>query len=259
MRWILFFAVCGALLAANLKLYLKDGNYQLVSEYKVLGDRVRFYSVERSDWEEIPLELVDLARTQKAVAAREAAEAADRKAEAEEEAGERALRKEIRSVPQEPGVYHVREGEPMRALQQAELKVVGDKKRAILTRISPIPIFPGKSHVEIQGTTSAFAVKDDRPEFYFRLSAEERFGLVRLEAAPKGQARIVERWEIVPVVKEIMVQHQDVPIFRKQVAEGLYKVWPIEPLSSGEYAWIEFTEGKGNTQAWDFSFRAAKN
>jgi hypothetical protein len=30
----------------------------------------------------------------------------------------------------------------------------------------------------------------------------------------------------------------------------------MEPLTSGEYAWIEFTEGKGNTQAWDFSFRA---
>jgi hypothetical protein len=81
---------------------------------------------------------------------------------------------------------------------------------------------------------------------------------VRCVAAPKGTGRIVERWEIVPVVKEVMVQHEEVQIFRKQVGEGLYKVWPIEPLTTGEYAWIEFTEGKGNTQVWDFSFAAKK-
>ena len=56
--------VCLAALAANFKLYLKDGNFQLVREYKVLGDRVSFYSVERSEWEEVPLDLVDLKRTE---------------------------------------------------------------------------------------------------------------------------------------------------------------------------------------------------
>ena len=68
----------------------------------------------------------------------------------------------------------------------------------------------------------------------------------------------MERWEVVPVVNEIVVQHEEVQIFRKQVGEGLYKVWPMEPLPTGEYAWIEFTEGKGNTQAWDFSFQTKK-
>ena len=46
--------------AANLKLYLKDGSYHIVREYQVQPDRVRYYSVERSEWEEIPLDLVDL-------------------------------------------------------------------------------------------------------------------------------------------------------------------------------------------------------
>jgi hypothetical protein len=243
---------------ASMRLFLKDGTYHVVSEYKVLSDRVRFFSLERSDWEEIPLELVDLGKTKGAVETRDSELAAEKKAEAEEEAAEKAMRKEIRSVPAEPGVYYLTEGSPMKAIKQAELKVVTDKKREILKILTPIPILAGKSHVEIDGLRSAFTVAEDRPEFYFRLASEERFALVRCVASPKGTGRIVERWEVVPVVKEIVVQHEEVQIFRKQVGEGLYKVWPMEPLPTGEYAWIEFTDGKGNTQAWDFSFQAKK-
>src|SRR5579864_7664642 len=91
--------------AANLKLYLKDGSYHIVREYQVQSDRVRYYSVERSEWEEIPLDLVDLTKTQ--------GEEADRKVELEKEAKilseedrvERELQKEVTRIPQDPGVY----------------------------------------------------------------------------------------------------------------------------------------------------------
>lgn len=258
MRWILWFLTAMLAFGASVRLFLKDGTYHVVSEYKVLSDRVRFYSLERSDWEEIPLELVDLAKTKGAVAARDAEVAAEKKVEAEEDAAERAMRKEIRSVPAESGVYYVVDGQPMRALKQAELKIVTDKKRQILKVITPIPVLAGKSHVEIEGLKSSFVVTEDRPEFYFRLASDERYALVRCVPAPKGTGRVVEKWEIVPIVKEIMAVHEEVPIFRKQVGEGLYKVWPMEPLTTGEYAWIEFTEGKGNTQAWDFAFATKK-
>jgi hypothetical protein len=258
MRWILMALTAILAFGASVRLFMKDGTYHVVSEYQVMSDRVRFYSLERSDWEEIPLDLVDLAKTKGAVTARDAELAAEKKAEAEEDAAEKAMRKEIRSVPAEAGVYYLSEGKPLQPLKQAELKIVTDKKRQILKVLTPIPILAGKSHVEIDGLKSAFPVAEDRPEFYFRLASEERFGLVRCVAAPKGTGRIVERWEIVPVVKEIVVQHEEVQIFRKQVGEGLYKVWPMEPLTTGEYAWIEFTEGKGNTQVWDFSFQAKR-
>jgi len=51
---------------AGQKLFMKDGTYQLVSSYEVHGDRVRYYSVERSEWEEIPASLVDLEATKRA-------------------------------------------------------------------------------------------------------------------------------------------------------------------------------------------------
>ena len=70
-RILLFLTVAAILFAANTRLYLKDGGYQLVREYQVLEDRVRYYSTERADWEEIPLELVDLDKTKKDAAERE--------------------------------------------------------------------------------------------------------------------------------------------------------------------------------------------
>ena len=51
---------------ANQKLCMKDGSYQMVSSYEVQGDRVRYFSIERSEWEEIPSSLVDFDATRRA-------------------------------------------------------------------------------------------------------------------------------------------------------------------------------------------------
>src|ERR1700730_11704839 len=47
------------------KLILKDGDFQLVREYHVEGDRVRYYSVDSRQWEEMPAALVDWDATRK--------------------------------------------------------------------------------------------------------------------------------------------------------------------------------------------------
>ena len=49
-----------------------------------------------------------------------------------------------------------------------------------------------------------------------------------------------------------------VETFQKQLADGLYKIWPKQPLDPGEYAVIEYSEGKLNIQTWDFAIQAAK-
>ncbi len=235
--------------AAPIKLYLTDGTFHLVREYSVQSDRVRFYSTERSAWEEMPLDLVDLNKTKADTEAIEAGQSGQKLADRAEAEAERAARREIAQIPASPGVYWIRAGELV-PVKQADVKMVTNKRRSILKAISPIPIVAGKATVEVDGTTSANAITGDRPEFYMRLSKPERFGMVRM--APGKGARIVETWNIIPVSKEIIQDQDVIEIFRYQVGEDLYKIWPQKPIEPGEYALIQFTEGKANTQAWDF-------
>ena len=249
----LFFFALPAL-AANVKLYLRDGGFHMVREYQVVEDRVRYYSNERGDWEEIPLEMVDLARTEKEIAARKEAVEEESKVVAAEEKVEREQAREISRIPQNPGVYQL-EGTQLRTFKLAESKVHTNKGRSVLKLMAPLPLAT-KATLEIDGMSSPNVVTNDRPEFYIELSAEQRFGIVHL--TPLKGVRIVEKLTTEPFIKEVDEEPEDVDIFRQQLDQNmLYKIWPVKPLAPGEYAVVEFTPGKMNMQIWDFTYRPA--
>jgi hypothetical protein len=248
---LLFFAV--STLAANVRLYLKDGSYHVVREYTVQEDRVHYYSVERGDWEDIPLDLVDLKRTEREIAEHKATLAEESKLVEAEEKAEREQHREVSRIPQDPGVYQLIDGKELRILHLAESKVHTNKRRSVLKALSPIPLVTGKATVEVDNSHSNYNIETDTPEFYIQLSAEQQFGIIRL--TPHENVRIAEKVTVIPVTKEMIEEPEEVEIFRTQAdSNGLYKIWPQKPLAPGEYAVVEFTPGKMNMQIWDFTW-----
>ncbi|MEO8593920.1 MAG: hypothetical protein ABI759_11410 [Candidatus Solibacter sp.] len=239
--------------AANVKLYMKDGSYHVVREYQVQTDRVHFYSVERSDWEDIPLELVDVKRTQLEAGERQEKLEADARSMAAEEKALRDLEAEKRRIPQDPGVYWLR-GTEVQVMKVAESAVKTNKGRELLKKLSPIPMVTGKATLELQGANSLNVFTNPEQEFFLQLSEPERFGIARLTV--KGGVRIVENITVLPVVNETVEELTMIDILKREIDGGLYKIWPKEKLEPGEYAVVEYTEGKMNIQVWDFAIKA---
>jgi hypothetical protein len=240
--------------AANVKLYLKDGSYHLVREYQVQPDRVRFYSVERSDWEEMPLDLVDLEKTKAEQSERQTQIEKDAKAISEEERVEREMKQDVLRIPENPGVYWL-EGKEAKVIKAAESTMHTSKGRSVLKVLAPMPIISGKATLELQGAHSTNVFSQPDQEFYIQLSDPERFGIAKLK--PQKDVRIVENVTIMPVTNETIEEPEMVEIFQKQLTPGgLYKIWPKEPLPAGEYAVVEYTAGKVNIQVWDFAVKS---
>src|SRR5208283_58659 len=95
------------------RLILKDGSFQPITKYEIHGDRVRYFSADRGEWEEVPKSLIDWDATNKYEQGRlseapapEAAEL-DKEIEAERKAAE-ARSPQVAAglrLPDENGVY----------------------------------------------------------------------------------------------------------------------------------------------------------
>src|SRR5580658_8665540 len=159
------------------KLVLKDGSFQLVRSYEKNGDRVRYFSVERGTWEEIPAALVDWEATKKAELADEKTSSALlEKVHIQEAAAHAETPVDVdASLTVAPGVFlpdgegmFAFEGKSIKRIDQAGTQVYTDKKTVLKQVLSPIPIIPSKHNVEIPGTKAAVRLTSAVPEFYLR-------------------------------------------------------------------------------------------
>jgi hypothetical protein len=258
------------------KLVLKDGSFQLIREYQRNGERVRYFSVERGDWEELPAAMVDWDATKKA----EAADRAEQDALAAKIRGrEQAQRIEAvmdvdASLQVAPGVFlppgegmFVVEGRSVTQLEQVGSEMKTDKKQFLKQVLSPIPIIPSKRNVEIPGPRARVRVTHGLAEFYLReappdpdrttpIVKSSRPGesgpeveLVR--ATVKGNKRLLES------IRSLFGQQLDekrevISIERWEVAPTVFRFTLGETLPPGEYALAEILPDGMNLFVWDF-------
>jgi len=180
---------------ANKRLILKDGSYQVVTDYQIVGDRVRYKSAERGgEWEEVPTNLVDWAATEKwnkehapgalaaAEAAQEAATQNDAAAIDKEAAAERAEEQARMPVvspglrlPDESGVWVLDtfHGTPeLVRLEQSN----GDINKNLGHNVLKAAINPmggTKQLVQIDGARSKIQVHVSQPELYVSLDSDD--------------------------------------------------------------------------------------
>jgi hypothetical protein len=244
---------------ASQKLFLKDGTYQLVSSYEVRGDRVRYYSVERATWEEIPLSLVDLEATKRA---QEEAKAIQKKQlEEGRELDRQRVEKPVETgfeivpgvhLPQEEGVYTY-DGARVIRLIQSSAEVVNDKKRAALVLAVPAPILKSRSIVVLAGPKAAVRLQQAQPTFYVQSSDGLGAKLELISLKVVKESRVVEKVEAGRAgIGKPSELRAAVQLERTQLAPGLYCLKPLHPLDPGEYALGELVQEKLNLELWDF-------
>jgi len=174
-------------LAHNHRLILKDGSYQVVRKYQVVGDRVRYMSMERGgEWEELPNELVDWDATKKweahhtgpydtsgntsSEAMKEAAELD--KEEAAERDDQKARMPEVAKgleLPDEDGVFvlDTYQGTPeLVELRPSDLDL-NQKSRKGLATLNPMA--GSKASIELAGAHARAHLHVNDPEIYVSL------------------------------------------------------------------------------------------
>jgi hypothetical protein len=244
--------------AASIKLFLKDGSYELVKSYEVQGDRVRYYSLDRSTWEEIPKSLVDFSATQRAESAKKVEQAKQLKA-AEELQNQRfeipgnngyQISPGIR-LPGNGGVYAF-DGARVIPLIQDPAKVVTDKKRIALIMVMPGPLLKKQALVVLQGAKAAVRVTVAQPVFYVQDTDNWAMRAQLLPLMQRKDSRVVEKIQSGIGLGKSGEERDAIPLERKQLAAGVIELKPMHPLDSGEYALGELLDEKLNIAVWDF-------
>jgi len=242
------------------KLILKDGTFQMAREYSVEGDRVRYWSVERSQWEEIPADLVDWDATHKGEAEQSARDA-DLKAKIRASNIAR-LTKDIdvdRSLeikpnlflPDEIGFYALDRDKQIRVMKQSNAEVKVSAGREVEKILSGVSLIPGKKIMDIPGDRASMRLKTAEPEFYFRPvdRREPRFRLLRAQI--KNGRRVIDNISV-NVIGQESHKANELEIQTWTPATGVFRYTVDQRLDPGEYAFVEMTEDGISGYVWDF-------
>jgi hypothetical protein len=258
------------------KLVLKDGSFQLVRSYEKNGDRVKYFSLERGGWEEIPANLVDWDATAKAEKAETAADdalAAKIHKQEEERKIDTVLDVDASLqvgggafLPPGEGMFAV-EGKSVIPIPQVGTAVKTDRKNQLKRVLSPLPIIPAKKNIELEGKQATLRINSANPEFYLReltVDDDQESALERtsrqsttgpevelLKATVKGNKRIIESVRSM-MGEQVGLESHTISIQEWEVAKRVYRFTLSEPLPPGEYALAELLPGGLNLFVWDF-------
>ncbi len=265
----------------GLKLMLTDGTYQLVREYQRNGEHVRYFSMERGAWEELPASLVDWNATARTEAemekeSKELVEKVHKQEEARRMDNVADIDASLRVgdgafLPSGEGMFVV-EGKTIRILDQAGSEMKTDKKRVIAEVLSPVKVVPGKQTVVMQGAHAAVRLRTDHPEFYLReappdpnttssIQRSRRAGesgpdveLVRTKVGRNN--RVLESISTL-FGQAVSENRNEISMQRWEVAPNVYRFTLSQPLPPGEYVLAEVLEEGLNLYVWDFGLDAA--
>jgi hypothetical protein len=170
----------------NLRLILKDGSYQMVRDYRIVGDRVHYLSQERGEWEDLPADLVDWDATRKwekehadlveeASPAMKEAEELD-KEESQERNDQNArmpLVAEGLELPDEDGVFvlDTYQGTPELVEIVSSDLAMNAKNRKGIAVLNPLAT--QKASLELEGAHARVHLHVNDPAIYLSLGVEE--------------------------------------------------------------------------------------
>ena len=261
------------------RLIMTDGSYQDVVRWEVKGDRVRYLSAERYEWEEVPKSMVDWAATEKNQKEQQASQASDNSAVKEvdaEAAAERAA-EEARSPTIAPGLQLPSQGgvlllDTFQGQQQlVEIHqnngIIDEDRAGNILRSTVNPIAKKKANIVLNDPHAKVQVHVAQPAIYLNVEADEndaaaqaqnpdvdRFRIVQVQT--KKDARVVGTVETSIIGKTDQKAHY-IPAKTEQVSSAWVKVTPQQPLTPGEYAIVEMLGKDVNLYVWDFGVNPA--
>ena len=245
-------------LRAAIKLFLKDGSYVMVKSYEVKGDRVRYYDLESSDWQEMPKAMVDFEATERAETEKKSEQTKQLKS-AEDLQNQRLeiptdtgyqIKPDLR-LPGDAGVYAYDGTRAIRLIQEPG-KVVTDKKRIALIMVMPGPLLKKQALVVLTGPKAAVRITTADPTFYIQDTDNWPMRAQLFPLNRKKDSRVIEKIQSGIGLGKSGEKRADIPLDRKQLAAGVFELKPTQPLDSGEYALGEMLEEKLNIAVWDF-------